>query len=122
MERETCEVSQAKKLGAPSSFKVKVGWNYDMLSESQLSCEFDTAEPDFRDINFQTWNSLRACEQCSRKIFIKVWKVLWKRTRQKVWISELGVEGCGMWIYQQNVNLSKLIGNCYNTFKCIHSC
>ena len=32
---------------------------------------------------------------CSRKIFIKVWKVFWKRTSQKVGISELGVEGCG---------------------------
>ena len=27
----------------------------------------------------QTRNIARACEQCSRKIFIKVWKVLWKR-------------------------------------------
>ena len=31
--------------------------------------------------------------------------------------------GCGrLWIYQQNVNLSTYMGNCYNTFKCIHSC
>ena len=43
----------------------------------------------------QTWNSARAREQWSRKIFIKVRKVLWKRTCQKVGIPELGVEGCG---------------------------
>ena len=43
----------------------------------------------------QTWNSARAREQCSWKIFINVWKFLLKRTRQKVGISELGVEGCG---------------------------
>ena len=43
----------------------------------------------------QTWNNARACEHCSRKIFIKVRKVLWKRTHQKVGISELCVEGRG---------------------------
>ena len=53
------------------------------------------------NIWMQTWNSARACEQCSQKIFIKVRKVLWKWMRKKVGISELDVEGCG--------------------FKCIHS-
>ena len=38
------EVSQARELVPASSFKVKVGWDYDMSNESQLSCEFDTAE------------------------------------------------------------------------------
>ena len=43
----------------------------------------------------QTWNSVRA--MLSRKI-------LWKRTFQKVGISEMGVEGCVSVNYHQNVN------------------
>ena len=55
----------------------------------------------------------------SRKIFIKVRKVVWKRMRQKVEISELGVEGCG---FINRMQIYPKMGNCYNTFECIHSC